>query len=82
MKNIKIILIIALVSTIAGCGGAESRKEKYLASAQEYYDNDDCAKAKLEFKNVLQIDPKDAQGRVGLARCLIQEQEWRNAYQL
>lgn len=82
MKNIKIILIIALVFIVVACGGAESRKEKYLASAQEYYDNDDCAKAKLEYKNVLQIDPKDTQGRVGLARCLIQDQEWRNAYQL
>ena len=26
--------------------------------------------------------PKDPAGRVGLARCLVQEQEWRNAYQL
>ena len=71
-----------MLFVVAACGGAESRKAKYLESGNEYYKNDDCAKAKLEYKNVLQIDPKDTDGRVGLARCLIQEQEWRSVYQL
>lgn len=82
MNKLVVVLIVAVVTVLSGCGGAESRKAKYLASGQEYYDNDDCAKAKLEFKNVLQIDPKDTAGRVGLARCLTQDQEWRPAYQL
>ena len=82
MRNINIIFIVVILCIVAGCGGAESRKAKYFASAQEYYKNDDCAKAELEFKNVLQIDPKDTDGRVGLARCLIQKQEWRKVYQL
>ena len=76
------LLLVALSFIVVGCGGAESRKAKYLASAYEYYDQDDCKKAKLDFKNVLQIDPKDTFSRVGLARCLVQEQEWRKAYQL
>lgn len=82
MNKFIVVLIVAVITAISGCGGAESRKAKYLASGQQYYDNDDCAKAKLEFKNVLQIDPKDTAGRVGLARCLTQDQEWRPAYQL
>ena len=82
MKQIKPVLIVALICLVAACGGAESRKAKYLASAHEYYENDDCAKAKLEYKNVLQIDPKDTEGRVGLANCLTQEKEWRKVYQL
>ncbi len=82
MKSIRLILIITISCVVVACGGAESRKAKYLESGNKYYNNDDCAKAKLEYKNVLQIDPKDTDGRVGLARCLTQEQEWRKVYQL
>ena len=82
MNKILLLLIISISFVIAGCGGAESRKEKYMQSALEHYDLDDCAKAKLDFKNVLQIDPKDTDSRVGLARCLVTEQEWRQVYSL
>lgn len=82
MNKYILVLFVSVMVVLHGCGGAESRKAKYLTSAQEYYDQDDCKKAKLDYKNVLQIDPKDAAGRIGLARCLVQDQEWRNAYQL
>jgi tetratricopeptide (TPR) repeat protein len=67
---------------LVACGGAESRKAKYLQSAEMHYKNDDCDKAKLDYRNVLQIDPKDADSRIGLARCLGQDQEWRSVYKL
>lgn len=67
---------------LVACGGAESRKAKYLQSAEMHYKNDDCDKAKLDYRNVLQIDPKDSDSRIGLARCLGQEQEWRSVYKL
>ncbi len=65
-----------------GCGGAESRKAKYQQSGLENYSQDDCNKAKLDFRNVLQIDPKHTDAKVGLAKCFIDDQEWRNAFQL
>ena len=80
--NKTFFVLVSMLIVLVACGGAESRKEKYLVSAQEYYEQDDCKKAKLDFKNALQIDPKDTRGRVGLARCLVQDQEWRSAYQL
>lgn len=76
------IFLLGVLVTLVACGGAESRKAKYLASAQEHYEQDDCKKAKLDFKNALQIDPKDTSARIGLARCLVQEQKWRTVYQL
>ncbi len=76
------ILIITVISILVGCGGADSRKEKYYQSATENYSNDDCKKATLDYRNVLQIDPKHIPAQVGLAKCLFDEKEWRKAFQL
>lgn len=59
MKNllISIITILALV----GCGGAEERKAAYMKKATESFEAGDFKKAKVDAKNVLQIDPKDSE---------------------
>ncbi|MDW3094305.1 MAG: tetratricopeptide repeat protein [Gammaproteobacteria bacterium] len=75
------VILVFVILLISGCGGADSRKAKYLQSGNEHYSHDDCKKASLDYKNVLQIDPKDVDGLVGYARCLIEEKEWRKAYQ-
>ncbi len=82
MSRLTIVMIIVLSILTAGCGGAESRKAKYLESGNNNYSQDDCKKAKLDYRNVLQIDPKHVGAMVGLAKCHIDEKEWRKAYQL
>lgn len=77
-----IVVLVCAVLVISGCGGADSRKEKYLQSGNEHYFQDDCKKAKLDYKNALQIDPKSVDGLVGLARCMLEDKEWKKAYQL
>ncbi len=75
------VILVGAILLISGCGGADSRKAKYLQSGNEHYAQDDCKKATLDYRNVLQIDPKDVNGLVGYARCMIEEKEWRKAYQ-
>jgi tetratricopeptide (TPR) repeat protein len=77
-----IALTLSLLLVLTACSGSEDRKEKYLQSGLEHYQNDDCKKAKLDFRNVLQIDPKDAAAKVGWAKCLMEEKEWRKAFQV
>lgn len=48
------ILVISLVA----CGGAEERKATYLEKGKTYLEEKNYDKARVEFKNVLQIDPK------------------------
>ena len=45
-----------LALTAAGCG-QEDRAQTYLERGQELYDQGNLVKARLEFKNALQIDP-------------------------
>ena len=78
----KLVVILFAIFLISGCGGADSRKVKYLESGDLHYFEDDCTKAKLDYKNALQIDPKSVVGLVGLSRCMLEEKEWKKAYQL
>ena len=64
MRFLKPGLIQAVCLTIAlsGCGGEDARKASYLEKGKTYYEEGNYDKAKIEFRNVLQIDPKYAEG--------------------
>jgi len=76
--------IIVLVSAVAwtACGGPEERKAKYFARANEYIEAANYPKARVAIRNVLKIDPKDAEAYVLFARVEEKEKNWRNAVQL
>ena len=60
-KNIRFTVAALLVAVfLSGCGGAEERKAKYLERGKAYFEEENYDKARVEFKNVLQIDPKTA----------------------
>ena len=67
------------ISLLAGCGGAEERKTKYYDRGIALFEEGNYEKARLEFKNVLQIDPKDLEARFMLGQTLGEEQEYRAA---
>jgi len=61
------LLLVALLAMITGCGGSsEARKARHVQQGQEFMAERNYTKARIEFRNALQIDPKDAQVR-GLA---------------
>src|ERR1700738_3277531 len=51
----------ALVLT--GCGGAEARKPRHLEKGQAFFAADNFEKARVEFRNALQIAPNDSEAR-------------------
>ncbi|MDH5570714.1 MAG: tetratricopeptide repeat protein, partial [Gammaproteobacteria bacterium] len=55
------VLVVVIVVGLASCGGADERKDKYLEKGKAYLESNNLDKARIEFKNVLQIDPKDAE---------------------
>ncbi len=58
---LKLAAVSILVSSLISCGGADDRKVKYLEKGKAYISAKNYDKARIEFKNVLQIDPKYAE---------------------
>ena len=60
-RNGKRAILACLVIALTACGGADERKLKYLEKGKAYLAENNYDKAKVEIKNVLQIDPKFAE---------------------
>lgn len=53
-------ILLCLVALQSGCGGAEARKLKYMERGQSYLAQGNYEKARIELRNVLQIEPDNA----------------------
>jgi len=69
MHRYVVLFCLAALLAASGCGGSEARKAKALERGQEYLAARDYAKARVEFRNALQIDPKDAAARARLGEA-------------
>ena len=58
---LKSLVLMLAASLLIACGGKEERKAKYLERGKAYFEEQNFDKARVEFKNVLQIDPKTAE---------------------
>ncbi|WP_290577301.1 tetratricopeptide repeat protein [Ketobacter sp.] len=76
-KNTFVMLLVAL--TLVACDGVEGRKQKYLDQAQQSFAEKDYDKARVNYKNVLKIDPKSIEGLIGYAETLEKMADWRGA---
>lgn len=75
-------LALAMVVLLTACGSPEERKAEYRLRAQEYMQSANYPKARVALRNVLKIDPKDAEAYYLFARVEEEEKNWRNAVQL
>lgn len=80
MKKIGFIVIVPMMLTLIACGGAEERKAAYLEKAENSLDAGDIEKARIELKNVLQIDPKDARAHFKLGNIQEKRKEYQKAF--
>ena len=76
----RIVVIMLLSGAIVACGGKEERKAKYLERGKNYLESKNYDKAKIEFKNVLQIDPKDADAHMQLGKVEEKRQNFPKAF--
>ncbi|MGH1471277.1 MAG: tetratricopeptide repeat protein [Cellvibrionaceae bacterium] len=76
----KIIIYGTTSILLSSCSGAEDRQEKYLKKAQQYFEESNYDKAKIELKNVLQINKKNYNALVLFANLNQINGEYRQAF--
>jgi tetratricopeptide (TPR) repeat protein len=61
----RVLLCAGCLAALAlvGCGGAETRKARHLEKGHTYYAANNFEKARIEFRNALQIAPNDSEAR-------------------
>lgn len=59
----KIAALVLVAIVLAACGGAQARKAKHLEKGHTYLVAGNFDKARVEFRNALQIAPADAEAR-------------------
>lgn len=79
---VHILSALLLVGLLAACSSGEDRQEKYLERAQAYYDAEDLDKARIEARNVLQINPKNSGARLLLGNIGFDNGDIRKAYSM
>ncbi|MEW6331946.1 MAG: tetratricopeptide repeat protein [Pseudomonadota bacterium] len=77
---IKSIIVFLVAVSLFGCGGAEQRKAKYLEQAKIYIEQNNPDKARVELKNVLQIDPKHVEAYFLIGQLEEKRQNWDQAF--
>jgi tetratricopeptide (TPR) repeat protein len=74
--------VAAAMLALSACGGAQSRFASHMKRGQEYYTQGDYTKASIEFRNAVQIEPKDVSARLAAGRAAEKLQHMREAYSL
>ena len=81
MKRLILLLCIAFLSAaMVACGSQEEKKMKFFEKGMALYEEGDYVKARLEFKNALQIDPKFARGYYMLGLTEQKAGNFKNAF--
>ena len=67
---------------LTACGGAQSRYQSHMNRGQEYFSQGDYTKASIEFRNALQIEPKNVEAQLAAGRSAEKLRRPRDAYSL
>lgn len=81
MKRLHYSLIAAsLLILLSGCGSSSETAADYVESGKTLVKEGKLQKARLEFKNALQIDPRTADAFYQLALLDEKSQDWKSMY--
>lgn len=80
MKASKRLLLVLMLGMAAGCGSSADSAADYVESGNEFFDNGNYDKARLEYKNAIQIDPRQAEPYYRLALLDEQNKNWKQMF--
>jgi len=79
-RSFVLIGIIFLVTVLGACGSPEERAAKFFKKGRALYEKGDYVKARLEFKNAIQIDRKFGEAYYMLGMVELKQGNLKPAY--
>ncbi len=76
------VALLVVTVSLTACGGAQSRFAAHMKRGQSYFAQGDYTKASIEFRNALQIEPKNVAARLAAGHAAEKLQKPRDAYGL
>lgn len=64
VRAVALCIVTLPVVLLTGCTGAEARRQSHIERGQTYFAQGDYARASIEFRNAMQVSPKDPQARL------------------
>ncbi|WDP90896.1 MAG: tetratricopeptide repeat protein [Desulfobacter sp.] len=74
------LVILVLLAQVLGCASPEDKKLKFMDKGDRLFSQRDYSRARLEYRNVLQIDPKFAKGYAALGKTQLKLKQFKKAY--
>jgi tetratricopeptide (TPR) repeat protein len=74
------VLAVLLLVLVTACGGSEEREAKYLERGKALFERQELAKARIEFRNALKINPTGVEARYYVALIDEREGNWQKAF--
>jgi len=79
-QRLYLVFALFVALTVVACGGPDEKKAKFFEKGKTLYEKGEFVKARLEFKNAIQIDPKFADAYHMLGMAELKEGNLRQAY--
>ncbi len=78
--SLSLSLCLSALILVTGCDNKTDRKTRYLNQGKEQLEAKNYEKARISFKNVLQIDPNDQEGMYQFGKLSEAKQEFQQAF--
>lgn len=74
------VICLGAAVLLTACSTKEQKVADFIAKGDRLLGDNDPVRAILEYKNALQIDPKNAKATLGMGKAYLQQQEYQKAY--
>ena len=74
------VMTLLVAVSLCACSSLEDKRNNFLASGQALYEQGDFVRARLQFQNALQIDPKFAAAYLWMGKTELKLKNPRGAY--
>jgi tetratricopeptide (TPR) repeat protein len=74
------LALVLVVFCLGSCTSMEGKRDNFIRQGKELYEKGDYVRARLQFKNAVQIDPKWAEGYLWVGKTELKLGNYRNAF--